>query len=148
MRQSLLASFVFLGFVLFGSISQVSALTIEELPASQSSKQWLIEIGKVDAKEPTLNKGKDGMFNTYSMTIKSTGVEDVKNVRVEAFRDEPNSATRYELFTSEGNKLLEEGNPFHFSNFPISVNAKELEVVITWSKGDSDRKCKERFVFN
>jgi hypothetical protein len=148
MRHSLLISFVLLGFLLFGTISQVSALTFEELPISKSSEQWLIEIGKADAKEPELNEGKDGVFNTYSMTVKSTGGEEITNVRVEAFRDEPNSTTKCELFNSERHRLLEEGNPFHFSNFPISVNAKELEVVITWSKEGSDRKYKERFVFN
>lgn len=109
-----------------------------------------VVISNPDSSDPEANKSKPGVFNVYSMDIKNIGGKNVKNVRVEAFRDAPNKVTKYELFTAEEKNLLQHGS-FHHQNFPISINAKELIVIITWSEKGIDskheRKYKEQFVF-
>jgi len=126
-----------------------SALTFDTLPISQSSQQWKVEIGNPDIKKPNVKKERL-KFNEYSLDIKNIGEKDIEVERFEVYRDEPNTRTKSELFTMEG----DEYNPLeavHHQNLPVALTAKRLEVVITWSKKgiekNMDRQYQETFVF-
>jgi hypothetical protein len=123
------------------------AASMEKLPALESSKQWNVTIGDPDSEDPKANQSKPGYFNVYSMDIKNVGDKDVNIVRVEAYRNEPNSTTEYELFTSNG--LSQDS--FHHMNFPLYINATKLNVIVTWTKKSDtskhQRKYREQFVF-
>ncbi|WP_088087985.1 hypothetical protein [Bacillus sp. OV166] len=91
-------------------------------------------VGKAASNDPNLNKStKPELYNVYSLDIKNIGDKDNKMVRVEAYRDEPNSTTQFELFTVdyEHDNL----NPsFQHQNFPLYTKATELKVIVTWTK--------------
>ncbi|MDQ0229225.1 hypothetical protein [Metabacillus malikii] len=132
--------------------SNCLATTLDKIPVKKSSNQWEVVIGKPDNEDPKANiSDKPELYKFYSLNIKNIGDEYIELVRIEAFRDEPNINTEYELFTveSEPNKNLYP--PFHHSNFPLYTKAKELKVVVTWIKeGDNpsnQRKYREQFVF-
>lgn len=128
------------------------AKSFDSLPISKSSDQWSIKIDHPDKDEPnqpTLTKAKKGVFNVYSLDIRNIGDKDINNVKVEAYRDEPNSTTKYELFTHSASMLIK-GNYRH-SNFPISVKSKDLVIDITWEKTIKEsyvRHYKETFTFH
>jgi len=130
------------------------AKSFNSLPLTKSSDQWSIKINQADldkVNEPKLTKAKKGVFNVYSLDISNIGDRNINNVRIEAFRDEPNSKTYYELFTNEGDILVKEGSSYHHSNFPISVKAKILKIDITWEKTINEnqrRHFKETFIFH
>ncbi|WP_088079844.1 hypothetical protein, partial [Bacillus mycoides] len=98
-------------------------------------------------------ESKEGIFNVYSIDMKNIG-KKVYDTTVEVYRDEPNTHTKYELFTSEMPKTQDF---FHHANQPISVQSKRLEVVITWREKPYElmkngqkhpaRKFKQTFVF-
>jgi hypothetical protein len=143
---ALFTAFVLLFFLM--PINNGMASTLDKLPSSQSSKQWSVVIGKPDAEKPEFNKSKPDVFNVYSMDIKSISKNDIKLLRVEAYRNERHSKTEFELFTIEENMDLKPS--FHHHNFPLAANAEMLTVIITWSKnGDNkhNRKYREQFVF-
>ncbi|HWO98441.1 MAG TPA: hypothetical protein VNM45_19335 [Bacillus sp. (in: firmicutes)] len=150
MKRQMIIGFMTMLVFVFSTTLKTDALTFEQLPVTQTSKQWSIELGQGKGNNSqSINsqstKPQQGVSNNYSIAVKSIG-KDVKNVRIEVFRDEPNSTTKYELFTAENLELLKDGEPFLFSNFPLSENAKKLEITITWTEG-SARKLKETFVF-
>ncbi|MGJ7912338.1 hypothetical protein [Neobacillus sp. LXY-1] len=127
------------------------AATLQNLPSKESSKQWEVIVGKADSDDTKLNKStKPDLYNVYSLNIKNIGDKDIKMVKVEAYRDEPNSTTQYELFTVdyEHNSLEK---PFHHQNFPLYTKATQLKVIVTWTKksdkNDYPRKYSEQFVF-
>ncbi|MBA9042679.1 hypothetical protein HNP21_005816 [Bacillus aryabhattai] len=94
-----------------------------------------MEIGKADVNDL---KEKEGEFNVYSIDVKNSGAK-VYDARVEVYRDEPNSKTKYGLFIA---KIPDTQNTFHYQNQPISVQSKTLEVVVTW-KEESYRAMKD-----
>ena len=70
-------------------------------------------------------------------------------MKVELFRDEENTTTKYGIVNTERETLSKNAEyPFQFANFPLSEKAKELEVVITWKEKGSDRNYQERFTFS
>ncbi|MGD6960436.1 hypothetical protein ACQCWA_22975 [Rossellomorea aquimaris] len=128
------------------------AQSLEKLPSTETSKQWEVLIGKGDHEDPKLNKSdKPGLYNIYSMDIKNIGDENVKLVRVEAYRDDPNSTKEYELFTAEYDQDKPLNSSFHHHNFPLYTKATKLKVILTWTaKSDESkykRKFREQFVF-
>ncbi|TPF16798.1 MULTISPECIES: hypothetical protein [Priestia] len=134
-------------FVLHSNI-QAHALTFNQLPNTQSSDQWTVEIDKVKSNDPHAIKSKKGVYQTYSMAIKSIK-NDASDVRIELFRDEENSTSKYGIVHSERETLnRDDKEPFYFANFPLSEKAKKLEVVITWKEKGSDRNYQERFTFS
>lgn len=141
----------FTSFVLLFILIPINgiAATLDKLPSSLSSEQWKVVIGIPDADKPELNKSEHGVFNVYSMDIKNIGKNDVNLVRVEAYRNTPHSKTEFGLFTIEDNMLPQ--SSFHHHNFPLAINAKEITVIITWTKKGSnnkyERKYREQFVF-
>lgn len=126
-----------------------SALTFDTLPISQSSQQWKVKIGNPDIKKPNVKKERL-KFNEYSLDIENIGQKDIVVESFEVYRDEPNTKTKYELFTMKGDeyKPLE---AVHHQNLPVALTAKRLEVIITWSKKgiekNMDRQYQETFVF-
>ncbi|MET1123296.1 hypothetical protein P5618_029560 (plasmid) [Priestia megaterium] len=135
-------------FFVFNSNIKANALTFNQLPNTQTSDQWNVEIDKVKFSDPRDIKPKKGVYQTYSITIKNTK-NDVSDVRVELFRDEENSNIKYGIVNLEKETLnRNDKDPFCFANFPLSEKAKELEVVITWKEKGSDRNYQERFTFN
>lgn len=125
----------------------VIASSLDKLPSSETSSQWEVVIDKPDNNDVEANP----TFNVYSMDIKNIGNENIKIVKVEAYRDEPNSQTDFELFTVdfEKEKDMNLQASFHHKNFPISTEAKSLKVIITWKKqSDSSRLFREKFIFN
>lgn len=140
--------FTFLSFLLFPISGIASAL--EKLPSSEKTDQWeiLIDKPKNEDVEP-----KPDVYNMYSMDVQYIGDEDIKLERVEAYRDDPNSSYDFELFTvADMDDIKFDKNSkqpiFSHHNFPFSVQAKELKVIITWTnEGDSARKYREEFIF-
>ncbi|PFP15730.1 hypothetical protein COJ92_21980 [Priestia megaterium] len=145
-----LTSLLVLMFFLMANFSalKVNAMAFNELPASKSSKQWLVKIDKPLNPNKQDLQSKKGVYNTYSLAVESIG-EDVENVRIESFRDEKNTRTKYGLFTIDMPKISKDDEePVRFANFPMSVDSNKLEVTITWSKKGEDRKYKEVFTFS
>lgn len=135
---------VFLLFVLlFTTLTPIKtfATTLEKLPVAVSSEQWSVIIG-----EPENDSSKAGVYNVYSMEIKNIGDENINLVSVEAYRDEPNSPTEFELFTF--NADLNTQPYFQHTNFPIAIEASKLSVTITWTGKSDNRKYRETFIFN
>ncbi|MGW5891907.1 hypothetical protein [Priestia megaterium] len=147
MRKSLLLfSFATLVFTFSTSIN-AHALTFDQLPTTQKSDQWTVEIDKVKNSQPDDMKPKKGVYQTYGLTIQNTK-NDATDVKVELFRDEDNTTTKYGIVNTDRETLSKnDEHPFHFANFPLSEKAKELEVVITWKEKGSDRNYQERFTF-
>ena len=129
-----------------------SAATLKNIPSKEYSKQWEVVVGKADSDEPKLNKSsKPDLYSVFSLDVKNIGDENIKLIRVEAYRDEPNSTTQYELFTVDYEDEQALYPSFHHHNFPLYTKAKELKVIITWTKksekNDHQRKFREQFVF-
>jgi hypothetical protein len=136
--------FVFIG----GQSFQAHAVTFDHLPKSQTSKQWLVQVGEAKHDKDSV-KPKKGVFDTYSFNVSNIG-HDVDFVKVQAFRDKPNSKTKFALFSENKptSALIEKkGQTFNFSVLPLSVKAKELEIVVIWKETGINRELKETFVF-
>ena len=54
----------------FNSNIKANALTFNQLPNTQKSDQWTVEIDKVKSTDPHAIKSKKGVYQTYSMAIK------------------------------------------------------------------------------
>lgn len=125
------------------------ALTLEKLPVSNSSQQWTVEIGEAEKQSGNV-QGNRNEYKEYSLDIKNIGEETIELERIEVYRNESNSNTKYELLTAD-EVDLKTVKTFHHENLPVSLNANRLEVIITWSKKDeqvkSARKYQETFVF-
>ncbi|USK57843.1 hypothetical protein LIS82_26865 (plasmid) [Cytobacillus solani] len=149
--KKLIIKLSFLGLLLSLAPICSYAESLEKLPATETSKQWEIVIGKPNATDPSLNKSdQPDLYNVYSMVVNNISNKDnVELVRIEVYRDHPNSATEYELFTVdyEGEKPLKPA--LEHLNFPLYTKASKLKVIVTWSeKNDqTERKYKEQFVF-
>jgi hypothetical protein len=112
-----------------------------DIPISKSSKQWFIEIGL-----PTYDKGpkNPNIFQSYGLTVKNIG-ENLSGVTIEAYRDEPNLTKKAIIIAPKNIGITNKGRTFQYSNFLISNEASEFEVVISWE--EEGRKFKESFVF-
>ncbi|MBT2688347.1 hypothetical protein J7I93_09150 [Bacillus sp. ISL-47] len=125
------------------------AVSPEKLPVKMSSKQWSLQIGRPDNMNPELNRSKNpNIFNFFSMDLKNIGDKNIKLVRIEAYRDDPDVESDIELFTIEN---IESITPsFHHHNFPL-LNGAKLKVIVTWTidnKGQNERKFQDRFIFD
>ncbi|WP_285766949.1 hypothetical protein [Peribacillus sp. SI8-4] len=140
---------------------EAKALTFNELPTKQTSKQWSVQVGKAE-KGNGLVRPEKGRFHTYSLEVDNIG-KDILSAEIYMFRNEPNSTTKFALFGCPDEKdcnkesferaitlakQLNEGYPYKFSNFLLAEKASELEVVIVWTqKGSEGRPLKETFTF-
>jgi hypothetical protein len=67
------------------------------------------------------------------------------DVKIQAFRDIPESQTRYALFSEPALTSFSKDKSFTQENFMISNNATSLEIEFNWTK--NGRPVKETFVF-
>lgn len=136
-----------LSFFLFPISGMASSL--DKLPSSETSDQWevIVDKPKNNDVEP-----KPDTYNIYSMDVRYIGDEDIKLESVEAYRDDPNSSYDFELFTftNEGDLEIDKDNEqplVSHQNFPLSIQATELKVIITWTgEGEDSRKYREEFI--
>ncbi|MET1122586.1 hypothetical protein ABWU59_27025 [Priestia megaterium] len=128
---------------------EAKALALPELPTTETSKQWSVEVTKPDNDDPRLAQAKKGVYHTYSLNVKNVG-EDVRDVKVQLFRNEANSITKYGLLpTMEPPQLSQKGgHPLHVSNFGLAEKATDLNVVITWKEQGEEREYQETFTFH
>ncbi|MFF2288542.1 hypothetical protein [Peribacillus butanolivorans] len=141
---------------------EAKALTFGELPTKQTSKQWSVQVGEAE-QDKGLAKPEKGKFHTYSLKVDNLG-KDVLSAEIHMFRNEPNSKTKFALFSCPPDhpcreldtneqaislaKQLNDGYPYKFSNFLLAEKATELEVEIVWTqKGSEGRPLKETFTF-
>ncbi|MCY7753352.1 hypothetical protein [Bacillus haynesii] len=131
---------------------ETKALTFEELPVKQASKQWEVQIGKAEAGNG-MAKPEKGAFHTYAVEIKNIG-HDVASAEIFLYRNEPNSSTKFSLWNIPHEnavslaKSLNDGSPVKHRNLLLAENATELEVDIIWTeKGSEGRPLKESFIF-
>ena len=140
---------------LFGLIVpsfETKALTFEELPVKQASKQWEVQIGKAEAGNG-MAKPEKGAFHTYAVEIKNIG-HDVASAEIFVYRNEPNSSTKFSLWNIPHEnpvslaKSLNHGSSVMHRNLLMAENATELEVDMIWTeKGSEGRLLKETFIF-
>ncbi|WVP27868.1 hypothetical protein V2178_12695 [Bacillus licheniformis] len=140
---------------LFGLIVpsfETKALTFEELPVKQASKQWEVQIGKAEAGNG-MAKPEKGAFHTYAVEIKNIG-HDVASAEIFVYRNEPNSSTKFSLWNIPHEnpvslaKSLNHGSFVKHRNLLMAENATELEVDMIWTeKGSEGRLLKETFIF-
>lgn len=107
----------------FGSAINAHAFTPKSLPIIQETDHWKL---KIDTS--TEQQARKDVFDVYSLAV-INNAGWAYNVHVDVFRNEPKTQTKYELFTDEQDKV---GRNSFRRHFPISVNANELTVVITW----------------
>ncbi|KFN02031.1 hypothetical protein D0U04_12165 [Bacillus clarus] len=138
-------------------VNQVYAYSPKSLPASQKSKQWQVNIDEVKKANKNMLQPKKDVFQTYHFSVKNIGKNEVYNVQAEVFRNEPNTKTKYELFSTKEGRLASGKTGLEHGNFPVSVKADEIDVMITWQEHPframrngqkiEGRKFKEHFVF-
>ncbi|MEI4832158.1 hypothetical protein WAX78_22495 [Bacillus sp. FJAT-53711] len=155
MRKITVVLFCMVCFI-FSSNILAKASSFSDLPISKSSERWYLKINKSDD-EPRLSKPKPGLVNTYSLDVKNMG-KNAYNLDVDIYSNFNDSKTLRANMDAPETERTVPNNEFHFSNFPVSVKAKGITVIITWEeelpKTFSDgktikaRKYKEIFVFD
>ncbi|MCY7908306.1 MULTISPECIES: hypothetical protein [Bacillus subtilis group] len=155
--KALLTIFAFLVSLFISA--ETKALTSNELPIRQATKQWSVKIDK-PKEGNNLAKPEKGKFDTFSIEVENKG-PDVATAEIYVFRDEPQSSTKFSLFGSaDGSiknqneaislaKSLNDGSPVRYSNLLLANKATELEVEVIWTqKGAEGRPLKETFKFS
>ncbi|MGW9018912.1 hypothetical protein [Priestia megaterium] len=149
MRKITLITLITSILLLVGNSIDAKALALPELPTTETSKQWAVEVTNPDNDDPNLAQAKKGVYHTYSLNVKNVGKE-VHNVKVQLFRNELNSNTKFGLLpTMEPPQLNQKGgHPLHVSNFGLSEEATDLNIVITWKEKGEEREYQETFTFH
>ncbi|MBE7148650.1 hypothetical protein FUT12_13840 [Bacillus mycoides] len=138
-------------------VNEAYAYSPKSLPISQNSDQWQVNIDEVKRTSEKLLQPKKGVFQTYHFSVKNLGKSEVYNVQVEVFRNEPNTKTKYELFSLKESRLAGGKTGFEHADFPVSTKSDKVDVIITWQEHPfrsmrngqkvESRKFKEHFVF-
>ncbi|MGE7884746.1 hypothetical protein [Bacillus sp. NPDC094077] len=138
-------------------VNETYAYSPKSLPISQNSDQWQVNIDEPKNISKNTLQAKKDKFQTYHFSVKNVGNSEVYNVQVEVFRNEPNTKTKYELFSLKESRLASGKTGFRHANFPVATKADEVDVIITWQehpfrsmrngKKVESRKFKEHFVF-
>ncbi|WP_394578541.1 hypothetical protein [Cytobacillus firmus] len=156
MLRKFIGSLVVLFLISFGTIVSAESNQLFDVPITKQSEQWKVELGEVkyDNEITRPQKGKNEM---YGLKVTNVGKKDLKNVKIDFYRGDPDSMTKYGLHTpSERQAVFKKGMDFSFSNLPISLKATELEVVISWQDDPSThadgqvvkgREYKQTFTF-
>ncbi|MDM5238958.1 hypothetical protein QUF83_23230 [Bacillus cereus] len=149
-------SFFFLLFCLI-VVNETYAYSPKFLPISQNSDQWRVNIAEPKKISKNMLQAKKDEFQTYQFSVTNVGENEVYNVQVEVFRNEPNMKTKYELFSLEESRLASGKTGFRHANFPVATKSNEVDVIITWQEHPfrsmrngqkvESRKFKEHFVF-
>lgn len=138
-------------------VNETYAYSPKSLPISQNSDQWQVNIDEPKKINNKVLQAKKDEFQTYQFSVKNVGKNEVYNVQVEVFCNEPNMKTKYELFSRKESRLASGKIGFKHANFPVSTKADEVDVIITWQEHPfrsmrngqkvESRKFKEHFVF-
>lgn len=138
-------------------VNETYAYSPNSLPISQNSNQWQVNIDEPKKTSKNMLQAKKDEFQTYHFSVKNVGNSEVYNVQVEVFRNEPNTKTKYELFSLKESRLASGKTGFRHANFPVATKADEVDVIITWQEYPfrsmrsgqkvGSRKFKEHFVF-
>ncbi|MDM5193420.1 hypothetical protein QUG02_10570 [Bacillus hominis] len=138
-------------------VNETHAYSPKSLPTSQNSDQWQVNIDEPKKTSKNMLQAKKDEFQIYQFSVKNVGENEVYNVQVEVFRNEPNMKTKYELFSLKEGRLASGKTGFRHANFPVSTKADEVDVIITWQEHPfrsmrngqkvESRKFKEHFVF-
>ncbi|PEX91588.1 hypothetical protein [Bacillus cereus] len=149
-------SFFFLLFCLI-VVNETYAYSPKSLPISQNSDQWRVNIAEPKKISKNMLQAKKNEFQTYQFSVTNVGENEVYNVQVEVFRNEPNLKTKYELFSLKESRLASGKTGFRHANFPVATKSNEVDVTITWQEHPfrsmrngqkvESRKFKEHFVF-
>ncbi|MFE4524497.1 hypothetical protein ACFRCQ_20675 [Cytobacillus firmus] len=156
MLRKLIGSLVVLFLISIGTIVSAESNQLFEVPIIKQSDQWNVELGEAKYGD-NMARPQKGVNEMYSLKIINIGKENLKNVKIDFYRGDPNSMTKYGLHTpSERQAVFKKGMDFSFSNLPISLKATELEVVISWQDDPSThadgkvvkgREYKQTFTF-
>ncbi|MEK5063662.1 hypothetical protein [Cytobacillus sp. FSL R5-0596] len=87
-KKLLLGACSFLLFSFFLTPIDSYALTFDNLPIKQTSKQWEVRVGEA-GKGKGMVKPEKGKFQTYSLEVENIG-KDVFSTEINLFRNEPN----------------------------------------------------------
>jgi hypothetical protein len=130
-----------------GPTYQAQALSFEQLPKNQESKQWSVQVGEAELDKTTV-RPKKGVYDLYSFKVKNIG-KNVDSITVQAFRNVQNSKTKFALFSEKipSVRIEKYGQEFVLAVFPLSVKATELEIIVTWQEDGVKRDMNESFVF-
>jgi hypothetical protein len=156
MLRKLIGSLVVLFLISIGTIVSAESNQLFEVPIIKQSDQWKVELAEAKYGD-NMARPQKGVNEMYSLKIINIGKENLKNVKIDFYRGDPNSMTKYGLHTpSERQAVFKKGMDFSFSNLPISLKATELEVVISWQDDPSThadgkvvkgREYKQTFTF-
>ncbi|GAB6424479.1 hypothetical protein bcgnr5372_30890 [Bacillus luti] len=138
-------------------VNETYAYSPKSLPISQNSNQWEVNIDQSKKTSTNMLQAKKDEFQTYQFSVKNVGNNEVYNVQVEVFRNEPKTKTKYELFSLKESRLASGKTGFEHANFPVSTKSDEVDVIITWQEHPfrsmrngqkvAAQKFKEHFVF-
>lgn len=129
--------------------ANASAQVLEEpVPYIKSTEQWSVQLSKSVSENLSNEKPKSDAYNEYSLLIRNTG-EARNNVTVEAYRNEPNSHTKYGLWSSSIGHVQSGGIAFEHTNLPVGIMADTLLIDVMWedSATKNGRKFKQTFAF-
>ncbi|MFJ7756375.1 hypothetical protein ACQKGI_23545 [Peribacillus muralis] len=148
MKKLITSLFIFC-FIATGLVSNAAADKLFKTPIIKQSDQWKIEIKK----DEETAKDTKNTVETYNVVITNIG-KDLDGVEFNTYRNELNTETKYGLSLNDYQyEKFKHGQVFKFPNFPMSVNANELEFELSWhGKPHSKevrigRKYKETFTF-
>lgn len=138
-------------------VNETYAYSPNSLPISQNSDQWQVNIDKPKKTNKNMLQAKKDEFQNYFFSVKNLGKNEVYNVQVEVFRNEPKTKTKYELFSLKESRLASGKAGFEHTNLPVATKADEVDVIITWQEHPfrsmrngqkvESRIFKEHFVF-
>ncbi|QWJ09309.1 hypothetical protein [Bacillus mycoides] len=128
MLKKIIISQLFMSILTFFIVVQANA----EIPSIQEANDWKVEIENPSS-NPRLVKAEKNKTNVYSMTVTNKGSK-VHNVKVLIFRNDPKEQMKYGLIPEVKQDVLTHKGMVKFSNIPIDIKAKDLEVSIVWEK--------------
>ncbi|UVI28182.1 hypothetical protein [Paenibacillus spongiae] len=155
MNQKITCFFLMILCLSVSSVNNVEAQSRKiPDPYIKKTEQWSVQIDDPIFNKQGMAKPKPGIANMYSVVIKNTG-ETLHNVIIEGYRNDPESPTKFGLFSTAIGKVASGVEAFSHSNLPVSIRANNIEIVISWQdnpkaiKGQTieGRKYKQTFTF-
>lgn len=83
--------------------------------------------------DPSLSQPKPGVVNMYSLDVKNLR-KDIYNLDVDIYSSYSDSKTLRANMDGDATESTAPQNEMYFSNFPVSVKAKGITVIITWQE--------------
>lgn len=79
-------------------VNETYAYSPNSLPISQNSDQWQVNIDKPKKTNKNMLQAKKDEFQNYFFSVKNLGKNEVYNVQVEVFRNEPKTKQNMNSF--------------------------------------------------